>query len=74
MSDYNEESSRERKEMDDPEWDEYRAYLEETQRSAKLDRKDYVALFIASLQTIFLPLIIMMAVFVAVALLLGLLV
>ncbi len=74
MSDYNEESSRERKEMDDPEWDEYRAYLEETQRSAKLDRKDYVALFIASLQTIFLPLIIMMIVFVAVALLLGLLV
>ncbi len=74
MSDYNEESSRERKEMDDPEWDEYQAYVEETQRSAKLDRKDYVALFIASLQTIFLPLIIMMLVFVAMALLLGLLV
>ena len=74
MSDNNKKSSRERKEMDDPEWDEYHAYLEETQRSTKLDRKDYVALFIASLQTIFLPLIIMMIVFVAVALLLGLLV
>lgn len=72
MSDFNEESSRE--EMDDPEWDEYRAYLEETQGSVKLDGKDYIALFIAALETIFLPLIIMMLVFFAIAVVLFLLV
>ena len=72
MSEYNEEPSREEK--DDPEWDEYRTYLEETQESTKLDGKDYLALFVASLQTIFLPLIIMMIVFVAIAMLLFLLV
>ena len=72
MSDYYEESSREEK--DDPEWDEYRAYLEETQESTKLDGKDYIALFIAALQTVFLPLIIMMIVFFAIGMLLFLLV
>lgn len=74
MSDNNEELSREREEMDGPEWDEYRAYLEEKQEGAKLDRKDYIALFIASLQTIFLPFIILMLVFVVMGLLLSLLI
>ena len=72
MSDNYEGPSREEK--DDPEWDEYRTYLEETQESTKLDAKDYIALFVASLQTIFLPLVIMMVVFVAIAMLLFLLV
>ncbi len=74
MSDFHEEQSREREEMDDPEWDEYRAYMEETQVRVKLDGKDYIALFIASLETIFLPLIIMMIVFFAISVLLFILV
>ena len=70
MSDYYEDPSREREEKDDPEWDEYRAYLAETQESTKLDAKDYIALFVASLQTVFLPLIIMMIVFFVIGMLL----
>ena len=68
MSDNYEGPSREEK--DDPEWAEYRTYLEERQESTNLDGKDYLALFIASLQTIFLPLVIMMVVFVAIAMIL----
>ena len=74
MSDFHEEQSREREEMDGPEWDEYRAYMEETQVRLKLDRKDYIALFIASLETIFLPLIIMMIVFFVMSVLLFILI
>ncbi|MHA3962917.1 MAG: hypothetical protein AM325_005180 [Candidatus Thorarchaeota archaeon SMTZ1-45] len=70
MSDYYEEPSHENEEMDEPEWDEYRAYVDVTQEQVKLDRKDYVALFIASLQTIFLPFIIMMIVFFAIGIIL----
>jgi hypothetical protein len=70
MSDYNEESSHERERKEDPDWDEYRVYLEETQERTKLDGKDYIALFIASLETIFLPFIIMILVFVAIGVLL----
>ena len=72
MSDFHEEQLRE--DMDDPEWDEYRAYVEQTQVKVKLDVKDYIALFIASLETIFLPLIIMMLVFFAISVLLFILV
>lgn len=72
MSDFHEEQLRE--DMDDPEWDEYRAYVEQTQVKVKLDVKDYIALFIASLETIFLPLIIMMLVFFAISVLLFMLV
>lgn len=57
-------------ETKDPEWDEYRAYLEEHQESVKLDGKDYIALCIASLETIFLPLVIMILVFIAFGILL----
>lgn len=70
MSDYYEDPSFENEEMDEPEWDEYRAYLEVSQEQVKLDGKDYVALFIASLQTIFLPLLIMMIVIVAIGMIL----
>ena len=74
MSDYYEEPSHENGDEDDPEWDEYRVYFEEKQETVKLQGKDYIALFIASLQTIFLPLIILMIVFAVIGLLLGLLV
>ncbi|MHA1964156.1 MAG: hypothetical protein ACXACG_02960 [Candidatus Thorarchaeota archaeon] len=69
MSDDYEEPSHEPGEMNDAEWDEYRVYLEERQERIKLDRKDYVALFIASLETIFLPLVILIIVFLAFGLL-----
>ena len=45
-------------------WSEY----EQAGSSISLDKTDYVALFIASLETIFLPLIMAIAVFVAIAL------
>jgi hypothetical protein len=66
MIDHYEERSTENEEMDEPEWDEYREYLEVTDEQVKLEGKDYIALFIASLQTIFLPIIIMMIVFFAI--------
>ncbi|MGY5856040.1 MAG: hypothetical protein RTS72_05520 [Candidatus Thorarchaeota archaeon] len=67
MNDYNEEQSGE--ETDDALWDEYRVYRDEKQEHIKLDRKDYVALFIAALETIFLPLIILIIVLFAFGLL-----
>ncbi|MGY5874716.1 MAG: hypothetical protein RTU30_03125 [Candidatus Thorarchaeota archaeon] len=43
----------------DIDWTDY-AYLEEgKERAVHLDLTDYVALFIASLQTIFLPLVVL---------------
>jgi hypothetical protein len=68
MSDYYEERRREREEADDPQWDEYQVYLEEKQETINLEGRDYLALFVASLQTIFLPLIIMIIVFFAIGL------
>ena len=54
-----------RREVD---WDEY-VYLQEQERShVSLDANDYVALFVASLTTIFLPIVILMIILVAVAL------
>ncbi|MHA2141988.1 MAG: hypothetical protein ACXADC_09150 [Candidatus Thorarchaeota archaeon] len=63
MSDYYEERQREGDKDDDPQWDEYQAYFEEQQETVRLEGRDYLALFVASLQTIFLPLIIMIIVF-----------
>ena len=74
MSDYYEERRRERDEEEDPQWDDYQVYLEEKQETVKLEGKDYIALFVASLQTIFLPLIIMIIVFFAIGLFLFLLI
>jgi len=55
-------------------WTEYRSVAEEQERDASLEWRDYVALFIASLQTIFLPLIILAIVFFIFGLLFSLLV
>jgi len=57
---------------EDVDWDEY-AYRK-TQREKppiELDATDYVALFLASLQTIFLPLVILSIVLLGFALILG---
>ena len=49
-------------------WGEY-VYLQEQERSQiSLDASDYVALFVASLTTIFLPIVILMIILVAIAL------
>lgn len=57
-----------RREVD---WDEY-VYLQEQERSqVSLDAKDLVALFVASLTTIFLPIVILMVILVVIALLFG---
>ena len=64
----------ERDEEEDPQWDDYQVYLEEKQETVKLEGKDYIALFVASLQTIFLPLIIMIIVFFAIGIFLFLII
>ncbi len=57
-----------RREVD---WDEY-VYLQEQERSqVSLDAKDLVALFVAALTTIFLPIVILMVILVVIALLFG---
>lgn len=54
-----------RREVD---WDEY-VYLQEQERSqVSLDAKDLVALFVASLTTIFLPIVILMVLLLVIAL------
>ncbi len=73
MSDnYDESGSNRDKEIDDEKaWRDYRVRHEEEKRNAiRLEGKDYLALFVASLQTIFLPLIILMIVLVGFALIL----
>ncbi|NWF95576.1 MAG: hypothetical protein HXY34_05500 [Candidatus Thorarchaeota archaeon] len=49
-------------------WDEYVHIPENRQESVSLELKDYVALFIAALQTVFLPLVILSVLLVAAAL------
>ncbi len=57
-----------RREVD---WDEY-VYLQEQERSqVSLDAKDLVALFVASLTTIFFPIVILMVILMVIALLFG---
>ncbi len=52
-------------------WDEY-VYLQEQERSqVSLDATDLVALFVASLTTIFLPIVILIVILVIIALLFG---
>ena len=59
-------------EQEDTDWEEHGRKLEEEQSLSPLDRTDYIALFIASLQTIFLPLVILIILLVAVNFLLQL--
>lgn len=49
-------------------WSEYSPPKEQESTTRPLDAKDYVALFIASLETIFLPLIILGLILVAIVL------
>ncbi|MFW9909358.1 MAG: hypothetical protein ACFFEF_12350 [Candidatus Thorarchaeota archaeon] len=65
------EDTREPKE---PDWDSYRYYDEAEQGQVSLDATDYLALFVAALQTVFLPLVILIAVLFAFVLIFSLLV
>lgn len=69
MNSENEDSTSETESEDESEvdWKEYVFQEDETHPLRPLDATDYVALFIASLQTIFLPLIILMIVLMAFA-------
>jgi len=51
-------------------WDEYVRRREAHEKDVHLEGKDYIALFIAALQTVFLPLIVVTLVTVAAAILL----
>lgn len=65
MNNPEDDSSQDHDIYEEPEWTEYRAHLEDEEEQANLQAKDYLALFIAALETIFLPLILMMIVFFA---------
>jgi hypothetical protein len=54
----------------DPDYD-WREYGDHESRVEHLEGKDYLALFIASLQTIFLPLVILAVVLLAIGLFVG---
>ncbi len=54
---------------DEPDWDDYPQF-EDEEESVSLDATDYIALFIAALQTIFLPLVILMVFLLTVGLIL----
>lgn len=56
---------------DEVDWSQYGEHDSST--TVALDGKDYIALFIASMETIFLPLVILAGVFVAIALILAML-
>ena len=58
-------------EQDSEEYD-WRDYGEHEEESVSLQGKDYLAIFIASLQTIFLPLIVLMIVLFGFGLIVGL--
>jgi hypothetical protein len=58
-------------EQDSEEYD-WREYGEHEEESVSLQGKDYLAIFIASLQTIFLPLIVLMIVLFGFGLIVGL--
>ncbi|MHA2024830.1 MAG: hypothetical protein ACW98U_02920 [Candidatus Thorarchaeota archaeon] len=64
-TEFEEDKKKSEEEID---WLDY-ASQQETQALRPLDGKDYLALFIASLQTIFLPLVILVIVLVSISLL-----
>ncbi|MGY5861519.1 MAG: hypothetical protein RTU09_04030 [Candidatus Thorarchaeota archaeon] len=57
-----------RREVD---WDEYVYQQEQDQSQVSLDATDYVAIFVASLTTIFLPIVILMVILMVIALAFG---
>ena len=59
------DESNEQSKEQDVDWKDY-AFQQEEQPLLVLDRTDFIALFIASLQTILLPVVILVAVLVAV--------
>lgn len=54
-----------------PDWDNYRVINEEADATPPLEARDILALFIASLQTIFLPIILLLFVMVVLALIIN---
>jgi hypothetical protein len=54
-----------------PDWDNYRVINEEADATPSLDASDYLALFVASLQTIFLPIILLLFVMVILAMIIN---
>ncbi|MDF1539893.1 MAG: hypothetical protein P1Q69_13425 [Candidatus Thorarchaeota archaeon] len=62
MSDNYEERDSESS-YEEVDWTDYRSVEEEQDKDVSLEWRDYVALFIAALQTIFLPLIVLAIVF-----------
>lgn len=74
MSDnYEERDSDFEASYEEVDWTDYRSREEELEKEVSLEWRDYVALFIASLQTIFLPLVILAIVFFVFGLLFSLL-
>jgi hypothetical protein len=54
-----------------PDWDNYRVVNEEADATPPLQASDYLALFVASLQTIFLPIILLLFVMVVLAMIIN---
>jgi hypothetical protein len=55
----------EKEPIEEIDWAEYGRRQQEDQEPRPLDRTDYIALFIASLQTIFLPIVILIVLLIA---------
>ena len=62
-----ESTQRDKNDNEDVPWDDIVYYEEQQNQTIHLEGSDYVAIFIAALQTIFLPCIILMVVFGAIA-------
>lgn len=54
-----------------PDWDNYRVINQEADATMTLDARDYLALFVASLQTIFLPIILLLFIMVVLAMIIN---
>ncbi len=67
-----ESTQRDENDNEDVPWDDIVYYEEQQDQTIHLEGSDYVAVFIAALQTIFLPCIILMVVFGAIAIFLTL--
>ena len=68
----NNDSQDQSEEQEEIDWEEHGRKLQEEQSLRPLDRTDYLALFIASWQTIFLPLVILIILLISVNFLLQL--
>lgn len=67
-----ESTQRDENDNEDVPWDDIVYYEEQQDQTIHLEGSDYVAIFIAALQTIFLPCIVLMVVFGAIAIFLTL--